>query len=66
MNNRRLRVAARQEMIEAVIACGIPFIGRGNHPQFLAELGRRHGRDGRRAADGFGRARPRLCGGGAL
>jgi len=39
MNNRRLRVAARQEMIEAVIACGIPFIGRGNHPQFLAELG---------------------------
>lgn len=39
MNNRRLRVAARQEMIEAVIACGIPFIGRGNHPQFLSELG---------------------------
>ncbi|MCG6121777.1 MAG: inositol monophosphatase [Microvirga sp.] len=39
MNNRRLRVAARNEMIESVVACGIPFIGRGDHPLFLSELG---------------------------
>ena len=39
LNNRRLRVAARREMIDAVVACGIPYIGRGNHPMFLKELG---------------------------
>jgi myo-inositol-1(or 4)-monophosphatase len=38
MNNRRLRVSARTEMIDSLIACGIPFIGRGNHPLFLKEL----------------------------
>ncbi len=35
---KRLRVAARQRMDEAVIATGIPFIGHGQHGQFLKEL----------------------------
>jgi myo-inositol-1(or 4)-monophosphatase len=34
----RLRVAARQRLDEAVIACGVPFIGHGQHGQFLKEL----------------------------
>jgi myo-inositol-1(or 4)-monophosphatase len=38
LNNRRIRVAARRELPDALIGCGIPFVGRGNHPQFLKEL----------------------------
>lgn len=38
MNNRRLRVSARTEMVDSLIGCGVPFIGRGNHPLFLKEL----------------------------
>jgi myo-inositol-1(or 4)-monophosphatase len=34
----RLRVAARQKLDEAVVATGIPFIGHGQHGQFLKEL----------------------------
>ncbi|MDB5512621.1 MAG: inositol monophosphatase [Enterovirga sp.] len=38
VNNRRLRVAARREMSEAVIYCGLPHLGRPAHPRFLTEL----------------------------
>src|ERR671921_602580 len=31
LNNRRIRVAARTEVPDAVVACGLPHIGRGNH-----------------------------------
>jgi myo-inositol-1(or 4)-monophosphatase len=37
LNNRRIRVAARSEMADAVIACGLPHIGRGDHGLFLRE-----------------------------
>lgn len=37
LNNRRIRVAARTEMAEAVIACGLPHIGKGDHALFLRE-----------------------------
>ncbi len=38
MNNKRLRVAARKSMKEALFATGAPFMGRPGHGQFLAEL----------------------------
>ena len=38
MNNRRIRVAARREMAEAVVYCGLPHLGRPAHPRFLAEM----------------------------
>ncbi len=38
LNNRRIRVAARREMVDALVVCGLPHLGRGNHPQFLKEL----------------------------
>jgi len=38
LNDRRLRVSARRHMSEALIGTGIPFIGRGNHPTYLATL----------------------------
>lgn len=38
LNNRRLRVAARADLDQAVILCGIPHIGRGDHQRFLNEL----------------------------
>ena len=38
LNDRRLRVAARTKLIEAVLATGIPFAGRQGHAQFLKEL----------------------------
>lgn len=38
-NNRRLRVAARRDMSEALIGCGIPHLGRAKeHPRFKVEL----------------------------
>ena len=38
-NNRRLRVAARRDIAEALVSCGIPALGRANlHPRFKAEL----------------------------
>jgi len=40
LNDRRLRVAARRNLNDAVIATGIPHLGRGNHPQALRELHR--------------------------
>ena len=38
LNDRRLRVAARARMDEAVFATGIPFMGHGQHARFLKEL----------------------------
>ena len=38
LNDRRLRVAARTKLVEAVLATGIPFAGRAGHAQFLKEL----------------------------
>ena len=38
LNDRRLRVAQRTELREAVVVTGIPHLGRGNHPRSLSEL----------------------------
>ncbi|MER8369782.1 inositol monophosphatase family protein [Mesorhizobium sp. M1348] len=38
MNDRRLRVAGRTKLVDAVIGCGMPHLGRGQHGNFLVEL----------------------------
>ena len=38
LNNRRIRVAARRDMIDALVISGTPHMGRGNHPQYVREL----------------------------
>jgi len=38
LNDRRLRVANRQNLFEAVIGTGIPHLGIGDHGQYLKEL----------------------------
>jgi myo-inositol-1(or 4)-monophosphatase len=38
MNDRRLRVAGRSKLTDAVIGCGVPHLGRGQHGNFLIEL----------------------------
>ena len=38
VNDKRLRVAARRDLGEAVLATGIPFMGRPGHGVFLKEL----------------------------
>jgi myo-inositol-1(or 4)-monophosphatase len=38
LNNRRMRVAARRDMVDALVISGTPHIGRGNHPQYIKEL----------------------------
>ena len=38
VNDRRLRVAMRKNLSDAVIGCGLPHLGRGNHGKFLVEL----------------------------
>ena len=38
LNDRRLRVAARRDLSETVLATGIPFMGRPGHATFLKEL----------------------------
>ena len=38
MNDRRLRVAARTKLNDAVVGCGVPHLGRGHHGNFLVEL----------------------------
>ena len=37
LNNRRIRVAARIEMADAVVGCGMPHVGKGDHGLFLRE-----------------------------
>lgn len=39
VNDRRLRVSARQSLSDAVISTGIPFRERGDHPYYLKLLG---------------------------
>ena len=38
LNDKRLRVAARKKLNESVLATGIPWLGRGDHVEFLAEI----------------------------
>ncbi|KRB21077.1 MULTISPECIES: inositol monophosphatase family protein [Mesorhizobium] len=38
LNDRRLRVAGRTKLVDAVIGCGVPHLGRGQHGNFLIEL----------------------------
>src|SRR5215472_12808750 len=38
LNDQRLRVAARRRLAEAVVACGLPHLGRGDLAQFRAEF----------------------------
>jgi myo-inositol-1(or 4)-monophosphatase len=38
LNDKRLRVAARRDLTESVLATGIPFVGRPGHGAFLKEL----------------------------
>jgi myo-inositol-1(or 4)-monophosphatase len=40
LNDRRLRVAGRRDLAQAVIATGIPHLGRPGHDQFREELSR--------------------------
>ena len=39
LNNRRLRVSGRQDMTDAMVGYGTPYLGRGSHPRLLRELG---------------------------
>ena len=39
LNDRRIRVAVRRDLAQAVVATGIPHIGRPGHARFSAELG---------------------------
>jgi len=38
LNDRRLRIAQRRDLSQAVIATGVPHQGRGHHPTYLKEL----------------------------
>ena len=39
LNNRRLRVAARRDLSDSLIACGVPHLGKAkDHPRFKLEL----------------------------
>jgi len=38
LNDQRLRVAARRRMAEAVVACGMPHMGRGDRALFRSEI----------------------------
>ncbi|MEO3389172.1 inositol monophosphatase family protein [Mesorhizobium sp. CAU 1741] len=38
MNDRRLRVAARKHLSDAVVSTGVPHLGRGHHGRALLEL----------------------------
>ena len=38
LNDKRLRVAARRDLTESLLATGIPFIGKPGHAVFLKEL----------------------------
>ena len=37
LNNRRIRVAGRGDLVDAVFACGLPHIGKGDHGLYLRE-----------------------------
>ncbi|WND02685.1 inositol monophosphatase family protein [Temperatibacter marinus] len=37
-NDTRIRVSGREKLDQSILATGIPFMGRGNHDLFLAEM----------------------------
>ncbi len=37
LNNRRIRVSGREDVPDAVVACGLPHIGKGDHGLFMRE-----------------------------
>ncbi len=38
LNDRRIRVSSREHLADALVATGIPFLGHGDGPAFMAEL----------------------------
>ncbi len=40
LNDHRLRVAARRNLEDAVVCCGIPHSGKGDQPKFIREISR--------------------------
>ncbi len=38
LNNRRLRVSGRQDMADALVGYGTPYLGRGSHGRLLKEV----------------------------
>lgn len=38
LNDRRMRVSGRTQMEQSIFATGIPFMGRGDHKQFLQQI----------------------------
>ncbi len=38
LNDRRIRVAGRSSLNEAIVTCGVPHHGRGEQPKFLKQL----------------------------
>ena len=60
LQDRRLRVSARRDLADALVATGIPFKGHGDYPQWRAIAGRGGARGGRYPPSGIGRAGPRL------
>lgn len=38
LNDRRIRVSARKDFRQSVIATGVPHVARGNHPRYIAQL----------------------------
>ncbi len=38
LDNRRLRVSARTDLSQSIFATGIPYMGRGDHPEFTRQL----------------------------
>lgn len=38
LNDRRMRVSGRTQMKHSIFATGIPFLGRGDHKQFLQQI----------------------------
>src|ERR1700688_2707477 len=38
LNDRRLRVSARRQLVESLVGTGIPFGERGDHPAYVATL----------------------------
>lgn len=43
LNDKRIRVSARTRMADALVACGMPFLGHGDGDRFQSELGRIQG-----------------------
>jgi myo-inositol-1(or 4)-monophosphatase len=56
MNDRRMRVAARTKLSDAVISTGVPHLGRGHHGNYLIELRHVMGEAARHPPAGFCRA----------